>query len=134
MFETTRDNLRQLKAGEPGRRFRDFYEYRQQRHPGISPARILTILLGGVLVIGGVAIGWLPGPGGFIAIFGLALLAQEVRPLAALLDWLEPKLRIIWNALVTIWQRMSMVSRVAVAMMVAFTSISAGYAAYSLLR
>jgi hypothetical protein len=134
MFETTKDNLRHLKAGEPGSRFRDFYDYRQQHRPcGISTARVLTILVGGLLVIGGAAIGWLPGPGGFIAILGLALLAQEFRPLAAVLDWLEPKLRIVWNALVAIWRRMSVVSRVVVAMTVVFTSVTAGYAAYSLL-
>ena len=37
----------------------------------------------------GLAIGWLPGPGGFLAILGLALLGTELRPLARLLDRCE---------------------------------------------
>jgi hypothetical protein len=38
-------------------------------------------------------IGWLPGPGGFLSIVGLALLATEMRPLARLLDRIELFLR-----------------------------------------
>lgn len=134
MFETIKDDLRQLKGGEPGSRFCDFYDFRQlHRRPGFSPARIVTIAIGLVLVVGGAAIGWLPGPGGFVAIFGLALLAQEFRPMAVALDWIEPQLRAIWNSLVRIWQRMSATSRVALALTVLLTSASMGYAAYAML-
>ena len=41
----------------------------------------------------GLGIGWLPGPGGFLAILGLALLGTEMRPLARLLDGCEVLLR-----------------------------------------
>lgn len=54
------------------------------------------IVVGIALVAGGIAIGWLPGPGGFIAIFGFALLAQEFRPLAAAMDWGEIIVRKAW--------------------------------------
>jgi hypothetical protein len=134
MFETIQDNFRQFKAGEPGHRFRNFYDYRQQqRRPGLSPARILTIFLSVLLVLVGVAIGWLPGPGGFVAIIGLALLAQEFRPVAAMLDWVEPKFRFVWSGLVGIWRHMSLASRVVAALVIVLMSVSAGYAAYSLL-
>jgi hypothetical protein len=134
MFQSIRDDFKQLRRGKTGRRFRDFYDFRQQqRRPGLSPVRVFNICFGIALVIGGAAIGWLPGPGGFIAIFGLALLAQEFRPMAVLLDWLEPKLRAVWRWLVRTWRRMSSSGRVAVAMTIAITSASMGYAAYSLL-
>jgi hypothetical protein len=134
MFNTIKDDLRQLKCGEPGSRFCDFYEFRKRhRRPGFSPARALTIFFGLALVIGGASIGWLPGPGGFVAIFGLALLAQEFRPMAVVLDWIEPKLHTLWRALVRIWRRMSATSRVALATMVVLTGVSAGYAAYTIL-
>ncbi len=132
MLEFIKDDLRQLKRGESGSRFCDFYDFRQrQRNPGFSVARMLTIGFGLILTIGGAAIGWLPGPGGFVAIFGLALLAQEFRPMAVALDWCEPKLRAIWNWLVRTWKRMSSLGRVAVAMTFLITSVTAGFAAYN---
>lgn len=134
MFEVIKADLRQLKSGEPGSRFRDFYDFRHRNRPsGFSPIRAFNIGFGLLLTIGGASIGWIPGPGGFIAIFGLALLAQEFRPMAAVLDWIEPKLRTIGEGLVRIWQRMSATSRVALALTVVLTSASVGYAAYSLL-
>jgi hypothetical protein len=135
MFETIKDNFQHFKAGESGSRFRDFYDYRQQRRPpGWSPARVLTIFFGVFLAFVGAAIGWLPGPGGFIAIIGLALLAQEFRPMAVVLDWIEPKLRKAMDGLVSIWRRMSVVSQVVIATTFVLTSVSAGYAAYTLLH
>ena len=134
MFQAIKDDLRELKGGEPGSRFRDFYDFRRRhRRQGFSPARFLTIFFGLVLVIGGASIGWLPGPGGFVAIFGLALLAQEFRPLAALLDWVEPKLHTVWKSIVRFWRRMSAARRVALALVIVLTSVSVGYAAYTLL-
>jgi hypothetical protein len=49
-----------------------------------------------VLIGGGLAIGWLPGPGGFIAIFGLAIVAMEFRVMAVILDRLERLGRDAW--------------------------------------
>ena len=97
MLTTLKNNWRQLRHGKPGRRFRDFYTYRAEHRSGpFSAARIAMIVIGIALIAGGVAIGWLPGPGGFIAIFGFALLAQEFRPIAVAMDWSETILRKAW--------------------------------------
>jgi hypothetical protein len=48
---------------------------------------------GTVLLIGGLAIGWLSGPGGFIAVFGAALLGVEWLGVAQILDRCETYLR-----------------------------------------
>jgi hypothetical protein len=134
MFKTIKKNIHQLKSGKPGSRFCDFYDFRQShRRPGFSISRVLIVMLGLALVIGGASIGWLPGPGGFVAIIGLALVAQEFRPMAKLLDGCEPKLRAVWNWLVRTWKRLSSSGRVAVAMTILITSASAGYAAYAIL-
>ncbi len=134
MIKATKEDLHQLKRGKSGTRFLEFYDFRKaNRPPGFSMARVLTIFFGLVLVIGGASIGWLPGPGGFVAIFGLALLAQEFRPMAKALDWCEPKLLALWNWLVRGWKRLSSTGRVAVAMTILITSASAGYAAYAIL-
>lgn len=41
----------------------------------------------------GLVIGWLPGPGGFLSIVGLAILAQEMPIVAKALDGCEVKIR-----------------------------------------
>ena len=83
----------QLLRGHDGRRFRELYAYRHRRREDGPWARPLTILAGLALVFGGLAIGWLPGPGGFIALIGGALLAAEWLPVAKVLDWTERRIR-----------------------------------------
>ncbi len=90
-------DIRLLRDGEPGTRFRRFYEVRRRRRSGHAHSRILTLIIAVALILLGAAIGWLPGPGGFIAIFGLALLATEFRPAARALDATETTLRGMWR-------------------------------------
>jgi hypothetical protein len=92
---TIRQYATQLKDGEPGRRFRDLYEFRQA-HPPRTLLRVGLWLAALVLIVGGAAIGWLPGPGGFIAIFGLAIVGMEFRFMAVLLDLVERTGRNLW--------------------------------------
>lgn len=133
MLESLKQDWQSLKGGEPGNRFRAFYDYRASRRPpGFSISRALTILFGLVLTVGGASIGWLPGPGGFVAIFGLALLAQEFRPMAVALDWCEVQLRELWSWCVRAWTRMSGTAQVAAAMTALVTSVSLAFAAYVL--
>lgn len=134
LFNGIKEDLAQLRRGKLGSRFSDFYDFRQSRRaPGFSVSRLLTIFFGLFLTIGGASIGWLPGPGGCVAIFGLALLAQEFRPMAKALDWCEPKLRALWQWIVHTWRRMSSSGRVAMGMTIVVTGVGVGYAAYSLL-
>ena len=67
-----------LLHGRPGRRFFDFHQERCKRRAGGWPReRVVTLVLGTALLVVGLAIGWLPGPGGFLAIIGAALLGIE---------------------------------------------------------
>lgn len=92
---TIRQYAKRLKGGRPGRRFRDLYEFRQSDPP--APAGRVGLWLMAVLLIGGgLAIGWLPGPGGFIAVFGLAIVGMEFHFMAATLDRLERLGRDAW--------------------------------------
>jgi hypothetical protein len=91
---------RQLRRGKAGSRFADFHRARAARRAeGWSAERIVTIALGVVLFVGGLAIGWLPGPGGFVAVIGAALLGAESRRIAKLLDHVEARLRDAWRFL-----------------------------------
>jgi hypothetical protein len=83
----------QLRGGPPGLRFKNFYAYRHRRRGDSRWERILTLVIGVTLVIAGLAVGWLPGPGGFIAVIGGALLASEWLPIARALDWSEVRIR-----------------------------------------
>lgn len=71
------------------RRFLDRYERRraERHHPLKRPIRVT---IGVVLVVTGVAIGWLPGPGFIIlALPGALLIASEWRRAALAMDRLE---------------------------------------------
>jgi hypothetical protein len=92
---TIRQYARRLKNGGAGHRFLALYKFRQADPP--APAvRLGLWLIAIVLIAGGLAIGWLPGPGGFIAIFGLAVVAMEFRFMALILDRMERLGRDAW--------------------------------------
>lgn len=95
---TIKQYATRLKDGEPGRRFHDLYGFRQT-DPPTTLARVGLWLVALVLIVGGAAIGWLPGPGGFIAIFGLAIVGMEFRFVAVLLDRVERAGRSLWARL-----------------------------------
>ena len=89
-----------LKRGTPGRRFYDLHRARAERRgKGWPLERVLTFAVGIILLLGGLAIGWLPGPGGFIGIIGAALLGAESLRVARLFDRTELKLRAAWRFL-----------------------------------
>jgi hypothetical protein len=89
-----------LKEGTPGRRFYDFHRARAARRgEGWPLERVLTLAVGIILLLGGLAIGWLPGPGGFIGIIGAALLGAESLRVAKFLDRMELKIRAAWRFL-----------------------------------
>ena len=92
---TIRQYARRLKHGRAGHRFLDLHEFHKADPP--APAvRLGLWLVAIVLIVGGLAIGWLPGPGGFIAIFGLAIVAMEFRFVAVGLDRMERLGRDAW--------------------------------------
>jgi hypothetical protein len=99
MLEALKSSWRRVKAGRPGTRFREVYEARRHRGGPLSASRVIAIAIGLVLLFAGLAIGWLPGPGGFVSVIGCALLAAEFWFFARLLDWSELKLVGIWRRL-----------------------------------
>jgi hypothetical protein len=81
-----------IRDGAPGRRFQDRWRSRQEG--GRSPLRkALWIGSGGALVAAGVILLMIPGPGIPVLALGGALLAQESRRIARLLDTGEVKIR-----------------------------------------
>lgn len=90
MLQTIKEDCRTLRDGDPGKRFRDYVdERRERRGTKWSAGRVASFTIGIALMFFGLGIGWLPGPGGFLAIVGLALVAQEIPVLADMLDCAE---------------------------------------------
>ena len=99
-MSTLAKDLKQLTHGRPGRRFVDFHQVRCKRRSGGWPLeRVVTLSLGIGLVVVGLAIGWLPGPGGFLAIIGAAVLGIEWMRVAKLLDKIELFARGLWRSI-----------------------------------
>lgn len=82
---------RELKRGEPGRRFQNRYERRGRSGGGLR--KWLLIAGGLLLVLAGIVFLPLPGPGMLIIAAGALLMAEESLSAARALDWLERKAR-----------------------------------------
>jgi hypothetical protein len=87
------EGWRELKQGRPGRRFRERYE-RVRAGTGRSALRKWGLIAGGALIVlAGVAMLPLPGPGLPVIAAGTVLIAEESHTAASALDWLESKAR-----------------------------------------
>ena len=127
-----REGLQRLREGEPGSRFQDHYEQRQQ--DGGGRLRRWLFLGGGTLVIlAGLFFLPAPGPGFLILFLGGGLVAQESRVAARALDWTEVRLRAIASAALRIWQRSSMPVRAVIVVVAAAIAGGFAYGAYLLM-
>lgn len=93
MLRRIRQSWKELKHGQPGRRFRERYDRRRAR-PG---RKVLTkwavISAGALAILAGIVLLPLPGPGLLVLAAGALLIAEESHSTARALDWLESKLR-----------------------------------------
>jgi len=84
---------RELRAGRPGRRFQDRYQ-RLRKNAACGPAKKWGLIAGGVaLVLVGIVLLPLPGPGMLVIALGALMMAEESHSTARALDWLEAKTR-----------------------------------------
>lgn len=100
-FVEERRQLDPQQSGYPGperrrvrsRRFLDRYERRRdERRRGEHHSLVRPFRVGGgiLLIVAGIAIGWLPGPGFVIfALPGAFLIASEIRRMALVMDRME---------------------------------------------
>ena len=94
MIERIRTSWRLFASGRPGLRFRERYRLRQSRgHRGFHPVRLAYLVGGMTLIVLSGFFGWLPVLGWGTVVFGLAMIAGEVHPVARLIDWLEVRVR-----------------------------------------
>ena len=68
----------------------------RQRPAALAAYRVVVLALGVVLILGGLALVPLPGPGWLVVLLGLAILGSEFEPAQRLLTFLREKLK-GWN-------------------------------------
>lgn len=123
VVERARGEWRRFRNDPPGRRFRN---YRRRLHErGSRILRACGVMCGLLLVVAGIAMCFLPGPGLLTILLGLAMLGGESRRLAGWLDRLEPWLRERPAAWARWWAARSLLSRGAlVALALAATGLA----------
>src|SRR5262245_6013575 len=104
---------RELRAGEPGRRFQARYERarRAERRRG-KAGRILLILAAIGLLVIAAFLAVFPGPAIPFFILGGGLLAAESRPIARFMDWSEIQFRKLFDWAKRHWRRLPTATRV----------------------
>lgn len=87
---TLRESWQAFWRDPPGRRFQNRYE-RTRNYPPLR--RALVLVGGGALVVAGVVLMPLPGPGILVAAVGGAIMAGQWRRVAQALDHAETRVR-----------------------------------------
>ena len=135
MLARLRQELKTLRAGTPGHRFRARYDRHQRSEESQRWLHRAGRLLGAaVAFVVGVVLVFIPGPA--IVFFALAgaLLASDWLWVARLLDWSEVKLRRVWEWARRFWQQLPGAGRVALLVVGAGLAAAAACLAYRLLN
>lgn len=134
MIDQARRMWQEFRDSQPGYRFQDRYKRRQETTNGRFDPKKLLYLGGGVaIIILGVLIAPVPGPGGIIAFVGLALIGSEVLPIARVLDWGELRARGILRWAGEMWQVLPLGMKVALGLLAAIIVAVLAYGAYHVL-
>lgn len=132
MIREMKKNWEHFKESEPGGRFKERYERRQEDERGwADPKRLFNVILGSVLVVGSAFFGWAPGPGMLTFVIGLGMIAGEFRFAARFLHWSEIHGRRFWDFVVATW-RSSMTGKAIVLLCVLALISATGYVVYRL--
>jgi len=100
-------NFQLFKQSKPGQRFTDLQKRRKEAEKGKLPiGRIINITLGVALILVGIFLLALPGPGITLSVLGCGLLGGESRMIARFLDRGELKLREWWPPVKAFWKRL----------------------------
>ncbi len=134
MINQTKRALREFTRSQPGHRFQQRYKRRQQTTSGLFDPKNLLYLGGGIaIIIIGVLIAPVPGPGGVIAVVGLAMLGSLFRPVARALDWGELWVRRIAYWVTDLWQVLPLGMKVLVGLLAVIVAITVAYTAYQVM-
>ena len=98
MLDRMRKSWRELKLGQPGRRFQDRHARRREAGRGTA-LKCVLIGAGVLIVLVGLVLLPLPGPGMLVVALGALMMADGSRATAKALDSLELRARRLYSAL-----------------------------------
>jgi Flp pilus assembly protein TadB len=90
-IDSLKQDWRALSDSPPGRRFQHRYE--KKRRGGRSRGRTLKLSAAIALIVVGIVLLVIPGPGSVLIVIGAALLAEESSRVARSLDLIEMRIR-----------------------------------------
>src|SRR5262245_27920484 len=126
MLDEFRKSWKAFRSARAGPRFQKLYRERKTR----GASRVVVTVVGIVLLVGGVVLLFIPGPGIPLSAFGAALLAQQSLWLAKLLDRLEPVLRRLARKGEAFWRKAAPPLKAALVSGAALVAAAAIYGAY----
>jgi uncharacterized protein (TIGR02611 family) len=116
MFGSLRKHWHHFTSRPPGRRFKSFYEERQEkRGSGGAGKKWGLIVTGAAMAIAGVLLLPLPGPGSIVLVAGLGLLSSESLTMARVLDAADRKRAAVMKVLHRMWRRSAKMRRLLIA-------------------
>jgi hypothetical protein len=127
MLNELKSSWRVFEKARPGERFQKFYEERKKSG---GASRTVFTVIGVLLLVGGVVLLFIPGPGLLLIAFGGALIAQQSLWLAKVLDRVELLLRKLARKGKSFWKKASTPIRSAVVAGATICACGAGYLAY----
>ena len=98
MLARLKEGWRELKRGQPGRRFQDRYARRRGAARGVL-GKCAFVCVGVLVLLVGIVFLPLPGPGMIIVAAGALLMAEGSRTTARALDALELRVRRVYFSL-----------------------------------
>ncbi|MCB1865350.1 MAG: hypothetical protein KDG50_07940 [Chromatiales bacterium] len=122
--ETIKAHWHELAASRPGQRFEDRFRRRHGEGPRwFGLGSLIAIASGSALITAGLVMLVTPGPGLLVLVVGLALIGQEFRVVARLLDRGELLLRAWAGRIHAWWVRTPPAKRWTVVILIGLTSL-----------
>jgi uncharacterized protein (TIGR02611 family) len=132
MLASVKKHWHELKRSRPGHRFQERYERRKKEHHGsFHWARWLNIIGGTLVILAGVFMLAVPGPGMLVAVVGLSMLGSEFLTLARFLDWSEVKLRKMFSWARRWWKGAGWAMRTSLILLACLVAAGAIYGGYA---
>ena len=130
MLQEWKREWQAFEKAPAGQRFVRRYESRKREKRG-RWKRLAKITLGMGLIVAGAIMLVIPGPGILVIGLGGALIAQEFRWAAAVMDWAEVRLRKVGRFAERFWKNASFALRTAVVLGTVILAGGAGYLAWT---
>jgi uncharacterized protein (TIGR02611 family) len=132
MFKNIKRRWESVKRGEPGHRFQDEYDKRHGENSSRAK-KIGMLVVGAIVLVAGIILMPAPGPGILIVAIGGAMLAQESRIGARILDAAEVRGRALIQWARGVWERAPLAGKVAIALVALNVAAGALYLAYRIM-